>query len=67
MRTIRLIYPQERSVTHEQIMAWYADRLCDGDTTEKAENIVDAIAILEDLGYITVNGDDYKELVYEYR
>ena len=50
---VRLIYPEHRMVSEEQIMTWHADAVAN-DGLRVTNDISQAIADLEDLGHITV-------------
>lgn len=53
-RRVRLIYPENRTVSAATVMGWAADDLANGETEEVAEDLEHAIAIEQDLGHITV-------------
>jgi hypothetical protein len=52
---VKLIYPETRWVKASEIMAWASDALANNETAKQAETLEEAIAILEDLGHITVD------------
>ena len=52
---IKLIYPEKREVSEETLLIWAKDAFADGETEEIPETVDDAIRILEDIGYITIN------------
>lgn len=51
---VRLVYPENRIVSGKTVMCWAEDALENGETTEKAASVEDAVRILSDLGHITV-------------
>lgn len=57
MNTVQLIYPETRKVSHEQVLLWATDAFSNGETSEIAFTIQDAVRILMDLGQITVERD----------
>ena len=50
---IRTIYPHKRLVDASKIFQWAKDAYASGDTDTDPHTIAEAIAILEDLGYVT--------------
>jgi|TARA_Y100000034_G_scaffold119885_1_gene162126 hypothetical protein len=52
---VYLAYPDERMVRGRKIMSWAADAFANRETDQAATNLGEAIAILEDLGHITVD------------
>lgn len=67
MMNIKLIYPEERVVTEEQIRTWHADKVADGDISMPAPGetvtLADMIWDLEDLGLITVAESEFNRIV----
>lgn len=63
MTKIKLIYPEERTVTEDVIFGWYADALVNQNIVDKRNSIVSlqkALDFLEDFGFITVSGVFYE-------
>ncbi len=50
---VRLVFPENKIVSTEQIMMWHADAVVNNGV-RATNNLEQAIYDLEDLGYITV-------------
>ena len=50
---VRLVYPEHRMVSEEQIMTWHADAVVNNGL-RATNDLSQAIVDLEDLGHITV-------------
>lgn len=55
--SVKIIYPETRTVSNERIMQWAKDAFDNGETDEQATDVHHAVAILSDLGHITVPKD----------
>lgn len=51
---IYVIYPEEKIVTPEQIIAWAKDAYANDEVDHEPEDLQDAIYLLADCGHITV-------------
>lgn len=51
---IRLLYPDSRMVAEATVFGWAKDAYLSGDSEVDPQTLLEAIAILEDLGFITV-------------
>lgn len=54
MNGIYIIYPERRTVSPTLIMSWAKDAFANGQIDNTADNVEDAIYLLENAGLITV-------------
>lgn len=57
-RMIRLLYPSSTQVSEAALMLWAQAAYDKHETSERAETLLDAIEILEDIGHITAVTED---------
>ena len=54
MNGIYIIYPERRTVSPTMIMSWAKDAFANGQIDNTADDVEDAIYLLENAGLITV-------------
>lgn len=53
---IRIVWPEKRIVTEEQIATWYSDAVANGEATAGITDPLKQALALDDAGIITVGG-----------
>lgn len=59
-RRIRILYPEHRLVTPEQILSWANDLYVDDPEGDPPATLQDAMALLEDEGVVTFAKDQHR-------